>query len=330
MTPTMRRADEVGAMIAKGERLFLAGDESVLRSLPKGDWVGGTIPYFMTETGGRHTQDLIHATVLPPWVKATTTRRYDARTVENVYSDLAGGFGYIVIPANSATHLSFALRAPQFKSFASVPLIGWIAGVSLTDLGKVTPKVFWGATGEAFEDGALVVQATLADDKAAEVSIVNIFRQGSGDTLTFPRDGFSTREVLVNGTPRPFVDYIHKERLDTKLPLVADYAGAMVNVSFQTVDDASGEVTFYAPVFAGVEYKLAASIGDYAARFALAIPQAAAGGRLFSCNCILNYLYGDLEHKTTGDVTGPITFGEIAYQLLNQTLAYLSVHDVTA
>jgi hypothetical protein len=34
-----------------------------------------------------------------------------------------------------------------------------------------------------------------------------------------------------------------------------------------------------------------------------------------------------LEGKKTGGVTGPITFGEIAYQLLNQTLAYISVKD---
>ena len=32
-----------------------------------------------------------------------------------------------------------------------------------------------------------------------------------------------------------------------------------------------------------------------------------------------------LEGKKTGAFTGPITFGEIAYQLLNQTLVYLEV-----
>ena len=44
---------------------------------------------------------------------------------------------------------------------------------------------------------------------------------------------------------------------------------------------------------------------------------------LFSCNCILNYLYGGLEGKHTGSVYGPITFGEIAHLLLNQTLVQL-------
>jgi hypothetical protein len=37
-----------------------------------------------------------------------------------------------------------------------------------------------------------------------------------------------------------------------------------------------------------------------------------------------------LEGKTTAGMTGPMTFGEIAYQLLNQTLVYLEVRDVAA
>jgi len=48
----------------------------------------------------------------------------------------------------------------------------------------------------------------------------------------------------------------------------------------------------------------------------------------FACNCILNYLYGKLEGKKTGDITGPITFGEIAHQLLNQTMVRLYLHDM--
>jgi hypothetical protein len=35
-----------------------------------------------------------------------------------------------------------------------------------------------------------------------------------------------------------------------------------------------------------------------------------------------------LESKKTNHFVGPITFGEIAYQLLNQTLVYLEVHDI--
>jgi hypothetical protein len=35
-----------------------------------------------------------------------------------------------------------------------------------------------------------------------------------------------------------------------------------------------------------------------------------------------------LAGKQTGAFTGPVTFGEVAYQLLNQTLVYLKIHDL--
>jgi hypothetical protein len=49
---------------------------------------------------------------------------------------------------------------------------------------------------------------------------------------------------------------------------------------------------------------------------------------IFSCNCILNYLYSGLKGKKTAGITGPATFGEIAYQLLNQTMVYLRIIDL--
>ena len=43
---------------------------------------------------------------------------------------------------------------------------------------------------------------------------------------------------------------------------------------------------------------------------------------------MLNYVYGELENKHTGSLTGPMTFGEIAFQLLNQTLVYVTLGEV--
>ena len=48
----------------------------------------------------------------------------------------------------------------------------------------------------------------------------------------------------------------------------------------------------------------------------------------FSCNCILNFLYANLEGMRTGEATGPFTFGEIAYIQLNQTLVYVTFEQV--
>ena len=162
-------------------------------------------------------------------------------------------------------------------------------------------------------------------DVHANINIVNIFKQGSGDAITFSEDGFSSTDAYVNGVRRNLAEYLLEKKIDTKLPLVADYSGAMINTSFQSVDGTTKKVAFYAPVFRGVEYKIAAPTPDYVTAFESRLPRFAADTIAFSCNCILNYLYANLEGKRTGKVTGPITFGEIAYQLLNQTLAYVTI-----
>jgi hypothetical protein len=38
-------------------------------------------------------------------------------------------------------------------------------------------------------------------------------------------------------------------------------------------------------------------------------------------------VFGKLEGKQTSPFVGPITFGEIAHQLVNQTLVYLACED---
>jgi hypothetical protein len=73
-----------------------------------------------------------------------------------------------------------------------------------------------------------------------------------------------------------------------------------------------------------VTYRAAKPVANYAQRFLDAV--APEGGQsVFACNCVLNYLHGQLEGRRTGHLFGPMTFGEIAYQLLNQTLVHITV-----
>jgi hypothetical protein len=299
--------------------------------LPAGKWIGGSIPYFMTEDGGLTTRQKIYVTELPESVSDISIKVYDTATLDSLYTDAAqNGFSVIIMPGSSKTHLEFALHAPQYKDFGHSPLIGWIAGVHLDDLGKLNPKVFYGPTQTMLEDAAVVMHASLLPKHVAEINYVNIFEQGTGDTITFPQDGFSSGEAYINGVKTNFADYITQQNLDMRLPLVADYFGAKVNVSFQSVDAAKHEVRFYAPVFAGVSYKHAQPLHDYVQQFTAMLPLHLSKHPAFSCNCILNYLYSELEGKRTGKITGPATFGEVVYQLLNQTMAYLTVTDLTS
>jgi hypothetical protein len=320
---------EVKSKITRGERLLLAGDESLLKLLPAGNWIGGSIPYFMTEEGGLTTRHKIYVTELPFPVEDTVIKVYDAKTLESVYTDAAqNGFSVIIMPGSSRTHLEFALHSPQYKDFGHSPLIGWIAGVHLDDLEKTAPKVFYGPTQTMLEDGAVVMHAALSPKHVAEINYVNIFEQGNGDTITFLQDGFSSSEAYINGVKMNYADYITRNNLDMRLPLVADYFGARVNVSFQSVDPVKHEVRFYAPVFAGVSYKHAKPLQDYVKQFTAMLPIHLSKHPTFSCNCVLNYMYSELEGKRTGKITGPTTFGEVVYQLLNQTVAYLTITEV--
>ncbi len=321
-------AEEATAAIEAGKVLWLAGDEDLLSQLPKGRWIGGTIPYFMSADGGKTTKSQIYATELDTSLaKRIQVKFYNTNTIENIAKDAPDdGFTILLMPALTDMHLNYAKNAPEYEDMFIKPVAGWVTGIHLDDLGTIAPRVFNGGTGESSTDKAVAMHITLAPNKVAHLGIVNILNQGDGDTFEFTDTGFSVEKCLINGVEHYLSDYLTEHNTDTKLPLVADYSGAMINVSFQEIDSDKKTVSFYAPVFSGVEYKLAAPVADYVSEFQKALPKLE-NGLAFSCNCVLNYLYSDLEGKKTAEITGPMTFGEIAYQLLNQTLVYLTIED---
>jgi hypothetical protein len=319
---------EVQASIAAGKYLFLAGSRQALRQLPKGNWIGGTICYFMTDEGGLVSEEKIFATELPEFALDAKIANYGLGNLSSLFSDAPeNGFTYLVIPASTRVHKAFAEQAPNFDGFLMHPVVGWIAGVRMDLLGKELPAVFNGQTGEVLENKAVALHVALPAGKQAELEIVSIFKGGDGDVIHFKEEGFQVAGCVINGKPANLADYIAEKKIRTEFPLVGDYCGSPVNVSIQNVDPFTHCVDLYAPVFPGVDYRFAAPVEDYADAFGKVIGTDAEVPE-FACNCILNFLYGKLEGKKTGNVTGPITFGEIAHQLLNQTLVRMYLRDV--
>lgn len=326
MQTRMMTVAEASERIRAGAVMLAAGAAPALAQLPRGRWIGGTAGYFITAQGGREDRARLMCTeiesaldarvrVLPPDALPTLAQeRY------------AHGATLVLIPAFSAAHERFALESASWPGLFEQPLMGWIAGVHLDELGRAKPKVVDGETGRMLEEGAVLLHLALPPEVSAELDILNPFEPGEEQAtrFVFAETGFSTRTATVKGREVALADYLTKAAVDLRLPLVANYAGAPVNVSFQSVDPASGEVRFYAPVVAGVEYRQARPLADYAAAFAAAAPGDAA--ERLSCNCVLNYLHGGLEGKTAGGYLGPANFGEIAYILLNQTLVQLDLH----
>ena len=319
--------DMAAQLIRSGAPLAIAGDESVLAALPDGNWIGGTIPYFMSQDGGVTTRDRVFVTPLSFYPGVTPfIKRYDAASLSQVCMEAPGnGFSLIILPAFSDVHLEYAQHASQYDEMFMKPLVGWVSGTHLDDTGHRTPKVRDGRNGTLLENQAVVIHVPLPKNVSAHVNIVNLFSQGEGDLIEFQESGFEAATCLVNGKPSSLARYLKKIGHDTRLPLVADYSGALINVSLKMVNEKQDNVQFYGPVFPHVAYKLAKPfVGSYETAFGQAIadlPEQAG----FSCNCVLNYLYSELEGKRTGHVTGPMTFGEVAYVLLNQTVVHLTL-----
>lgn len=318
---------QASELINSGKYLNIAGDEAALKQLPKGNWIGGTIPYFMAEQGGTVSRDQVFVNEIEVFGQTPTLRLYDVDSLPQLCRNAPDhGYTLLVVPAFGPCHSSFAENAPNYEEMYMKPLIGWVAGIHLDDLGKNTPKVALGTTGELSDQHAVAMDVSLPPEKFVHIDIVNLFKPGDGDSITFDSTGFSAGNCLVDGKPANLADYLTTKGIDTRLPLVADYCGAMINVSIKGVDAASKRVDFYAPVFPGVSYRIAAPVEDYVNGFLAALPKLDTGVT-FSCNCILNFLYSNLEGKRTANITGPITFGEIGYQLLNQTLVYLTINE---
>lgn len=325
----MHTVEEVRRKIAAGMTLLLAGDEGLLRQLPAGNWIGGTIACFMTPAGGRTTRELIYVTELPDYILQTEITVYNAQTIAQVYTDAPeNGFSFIIIPAKSRTHFSFALNVPNYQKFATRPLIGWISGIHLDDWGQKKPLVFDGRSTCAVEDGAIVLHAWLPANKRADIGILNMFEQGDGDRIVFLESGFSARQAYINGVKQDFGNYLRQQQLDKRLPLMVDYYGTMLNTAFQDEVGPEGEVQFYNAVFSFLEYRHAKPIQNYSDLFTRKITTGLETDSIFSCSCILNYLYAGLEGQTSNCQPGPTTFGEIAYQTLNQTMVYLRIIDL--
>jgi hypothetical protein len=314
--------DEASKLITSGKLLHIAGNENQLKKLPKGNWIGGSTEYFMTKDCGKVSGEEIFVTELA--CEAFSIKTYSVAEIENVAIDAYdNGFSIAVVPFDSEVHKEYAQKAASYKDIFMKNIVGWVAGLNLEKAGQ-TPIAVDGASASAFNDKAVVLHLKIQDGKTVSVNIVNIFEQDkSTPVITFEEEGFLIKKCFVDGKETVLADYIAEKSIDTKLPLVGDYAGNGINVSFKAIE--GGVVHLYAPVFNGIQYRIAKNVADYEKEFNSKIAEIKETNAEFSCNCILNFLYGKLEGKKVAAFRGPITFGEIAYQLVNQTLVYVTV-----
>lgn len=316
--------EETKKLISEGKILHIAADESLLEQLPKGKWIAGTTPYFITEQGGITSKDKLFIDDIA-CASDFKIAVYDKNNVFDIIKDAyPNGITFLIMPFASEVAIYYAKEAPNVSELLMNPIIGWISGFDLAS--DASAKAYNGITGTAHGDSAVALHISLPDDKMASLGIVNIFGvDEDAAKIEFPEDTLSVTKCLVDGKEVVFSDYIAENHIDTQLPLVADYNSVLINVSIKAVSAEKKTVDLYAPVFAGRTYRFARPVSDYAASFAEHLKGYEGTTPLFSCNCILNYLYGKLDGKATPPFAGAITFGEVAYQLLNQTLVHAEI-----
>jgi len=144
---------------------------------------------------------------------------YTAETLASVCKDAPeNGFSFIIMPAGSPAHTAYAQDASQYDETYLKPVVGWISGALLSQIGHKRPKVFSGLTNEDSSECAVVMHITLPAGKHAELDIVNVFKRGAGDTIKFQCSGFNASECLINGKPANFAEYMLSIRADSRLP----------------------------------------------------------------------------------------------------------------
>jgi hypothetical protein len=316
---------EASRLINSGRALAVAGSSRALHALPRGNWIGGTSHYFIGPVGGVHSHDQVFVTDLSA-LGTVVFQSYGTETVNRIAPDTPDtGFSFVIIPAGSATLEAFANR-PYTSDLFLKPVVGWISGVDLESTSAEAASVVDGRTASWHPNAAVVAHVTLPPGKLASISIIDPFEPATAHVLRFATSGFSATECTVDGKTQALASFLEANAYaDGHLPLIGNFSGAQVNVSIRRVDPASRLVEFYAPVFSGVDYRLAKPTEGFAERFAAKIAARDTTNVVFSCNCILNYVHGRMEGKRTGHLLGPVTFGEIAYQLLNQTLVLLEI-----
>ncbi len=321
MTP-----DAAAERIRGGEWLAIAGDRQALQDLPAGNWIGGSIPYFMGQDGGETSREKVHVTPLPVGGESPVLRRYAVGDLHRLCMDGPdNGYTLLILPAMSTVHELFSRKGPEFEDMFLKPLLGWVAGFHLDH--ALAPAAVDGTRAEFLEDMAVALHVPLPDNEFAEIGIVNIFEQDDGDVIRFPDASFEVGDCLINGEPANLAHYLRDRAVDTRLPLVADYCGTSLNVSIKESRPDEDVVSLYAPVFPDTDYRLARPVDDYVGAFEQALPPEGRNSAL-TFNCVLNYLYSGLEGRRTEGFDGPMTFGEVAYQLLNQTMVYMAVREL--
>jgi hypothetical protein len=165
--------EETVKLINEGRILHIAADDSLLMKLPKGKWIGGTTPYFISKEGGIFTKDKLFVNEIDyaEDIKTAVYGKYNIfQIVEECYDN---GLTMLIMPYGSDVATKYAKEAPEVEELLMHPTLGWISGLDLSGEGEA--KVYDGMSGGSYTDKAVAMYIKLPEGKTAMINLINIF-----------------------------------------------------------------------------------------------------------------------------------------------------------
>ena len=290
MTQGLFTPNEVSDMILAGDNLLLAGDSKLLSQLPAGNWIGGDTTFFILYPENRTTSnDKIFVSRLPDFVRKVEIREYDEANIQNIFNDgRQNSFTVLIMPWFTPIAVEYSLNSPHYENFALHPVCGWLAGISLENQTEKSYVMSGWSPGILSEKG-IAMQVTLPENKFVDINIFNAYKQGRGDSIVFDYSSLTLTYAIINGEKRNFAQYLREVEHKSLFPLVANYSGSMINITILNVGET--EVTVSAPVFQGVDYRLAV-VNDE-----IAEPELISDKIIFSVTCVGNYIQSEICEK---------------------------------
>jgi hypothetical protein len=330
MNRKLYTVNEVKDFISKGYKMVLTADEQILKQLPKGNWIGGTTPYFMDMDKGVFTKEQVFVDDFTSIAKDFKIEEFSAHNIKNIaLNSFENGFSVLVLPSENDVFYEFANNSLSYENIFQNPIVGFVAGADFDDLDNVTTKAINGQTGEMADDKAFVIHISLPKNKIARTEILNLDTiQPDSDKIEFPKTSFVQSDCLINGKKRNIAEYLTDIKYKEKAPrpLIANINGALINRDIKEINTETKEVTFFSTVFEGDSYYLTTIIDDYQSLFNERLKEFK-NNPIYTSICVSYYLLGGLENKKI-NVKGAFAFGEIAFQLLNKTLVLLEIDEV--
>jgi len=298
--------EKVKELLLQPHPLMIAGTKKTLEQLPAGNWIGGTIPFLVDQSGKRLPEDQLEITRIAGSVSKAIIKVYDLDNIHQIrHEGFKNGFSMMIVPAESRIHHSFAMNSSVYPAADKNILLGWVAGYQEDQENQA--YVIFGPKKKFLTDQAVSIHYKLREGFIPKVEKQNCFVPSDGPDLKFPQSGFSTDKIEVQGKSMKIKDFLKQYDIDYRFPLIR-LEERESNVSLKKLE--GDRLHFYAPIFKNQRYRWS--------RLASEKKEPTITDPVFSCNCILNHIENSVtlcDHR----IPGPVTFGEISENLLNQT-----------